>query len=46
MITIQEWNAMSGKEQTLWLEENKPGFLLKIDADKLIHQAEASKVLR
>ena len=22
MITIQEWNAMSGKEQTLWLEEN------------------------
>lgn len=22
MITIQEWNAMSGKEQTLWLEDN------------------------
>lgn len=22
MITIQEWNAMGGKEQTLWLEEN------------------------
>ena len=22
MITIQEWNAMSGKEQTLWLENN------------------------
>ena len=22
MITIQEWKAMSGKEQTLWLEEN------------------------
>ena len=22
MITIQEWKSMSGKEQTLWLEEN------------------------
>lgn len=22
MITLQEWNEMSGKEQTLWLEEN------------------------
>ena len=22
MITMQEWKAMSGKEQTLWLEEN------------------------
>lgn len=24
MITISEWKAMSGKEQTLWLEVNKP----------------------
>lgn len=24
MITIQEWKAMGGKEQTLWLESNKP----------------------
>ena len=22
MITMQEWNAMNGKEQTIWLEEN------------------------
>lgn len=22
MITMQEWNAMNGKEQTLWLEDN------------------------
>lgn len=22
MITLQEWNAMSGKEQTMWLEDN------------------------
>ena len=22
MITMQEWKAMSGKEQTMWLEEN------------------------
>ena len=22
MITMQEWNAMNGKEQTRWLEDN------------------------
>ena len=37
MITISEWKAMSGKEQTLWLEENKPASKLSSSQRKLVH---------
>ena len=37
MITMQEWNAMNGKEQTLWLEMNKPASKLSSSQRKLVH---------
>ena len=37
MITLQEWKAMSGKEQTLWLELNKPASKLSSSQRKLVH---------
>ena len=36
MITISEWKSMSGKEQTLWLEENKPASRSRHSTKKLV----------
>ena len=37
MITLKEWESMSGKEQTLWLELNKPASKLSSSQRKLVH---------
>lgn len=37
MITMQEWKAMGGKEQTMWLEENKPSSNISTSQRKLVH---------
>lgn len=36
MITMQEWKVMSHKEQTLWLEENKPASNISTSLRKLV----------
>ena len=36
MITMQEWKAMSGREQTLWMEANNPVSEYAITSRKLI----------
>jgi len=37
MITIQEWKAMSGKEQTLWLEASHPASKISLAKRKVVH---------
>lgn len=36
MITISEWKAMGGKEQTLWLMQNKPANNISTSQRKLV----------
>ena len=37
MITLQEWKAMNGKEQTMWMEENRPTNKLSIATRGHVH---------
>lgn len=37
MITLQEWNAMSHKEQSLWLMLNKPASKMSTSRRKLVY---------